>query len=68
MQTVEAFINDLGGTVEVATALELTPSTVSSWKTAGSIPKWRMDGIKKLAKRKGIEVPDSFARPQGAAA
>lgn len=63
MQTVADFIKALGGTVSVAAALDLTPSTVSSWKTAGSIPRWRMEAIRKLAKDKGKPVPDSFTKP-----
>lgn len=61
MQTVEQFIDALGGTVAVATALELAPTTVSSWKASGSIPKWRMDGIRQLAALKKLDVP-TFAK------
>lgn len=61
MQTVDQFIDALGGTVAVATALDLTPSTVSSWKASGSIPKWRIDGLRQLAALKKVEMP-SFAR------
>lgn len=62
MQTVEQFIDELGGTVAVATALDLAPTTVSSWKSSGSIPKWRMEGIRKLAALKKIEVPAAFSQ------
>lgn len=62
MQTVEQFIDELGGTVAVATALELAPTTVSSWKSSGSIPKWRMDGLRQLAALKRIEVPAGFTK------
>lgn len=68
MQTVEQFIDALGGTVAVAAAAEAPPSTVSSWKTANSIPRWRMTVLKFLAKEKGVPVPDKFApRPTPAA-
>lgn len=60
MQTVEAFIDELGGTIAVAKALDLAPTTVSSWKSANSIPKWRMDGIGRLARKRGVDVPASF--------
>ena len=63
MQTVETFIDDLGGTVAVANALDLAPTTVSSWKSSGSIPKWRMDALKAFASKQGIRVPDVFAKP-----
>lgn len=71
--TVEDFIVELGGTVAVANALDLAPTTVSSWKSSGSIPKWRMDGLRAFAAEKGIPVPASFtpaspARPSKAAA
>lgn len=67
MQTVDQFLNALGGTVAVAKALDLAPTTVSSWRASGSIPKWRMDGIRQIAADKGIECPAEFA-PQGRAA
>jgi hypothetical protein len=62
MQTVDQFIDALGGTVAVATALGLANTTVSSWKTSGSIPKWRMEGVRQLAGLKKIEVPEAFER------
>lgn len=41
MQTATEIIDSKGGTVKVAIALDLTPSTVSSWKTAKKgIPRW----------------------------
>ncbi|WP_369974079.1 carph-isopro domain-containing protein [Novosphingobium sp. GV055] len=46
----------LGGTVEVAKAIQAPPSTVSSWKTAGKIPRWRMAEIERLAKDKGVSL------------
>lgn len=68
MQTVDQFIKALGGTVAVAAALDLTPSTVSSWKASGSIPKWRMDGIRALAGDKNVKVPEAFAPSKAKAA
>ena len=41
-------IDDLGGTVAVATALGLPPSTVSSWKSSGRIQKWRKRDLDEL--------------------
>jgi len=61
MQTVEQFIDALGGTIAVATALDLPPTTVSSWKSSGSIPKWRMEGLTRLAGEKRIAIP-AFSR------
>ena len=48
MEDVKARIDRLGGTVAVATALNLPPSTVSSWKTAGRIPNWRERDVEAL--------------------
>lgn len=56
MNTATQIIDQLGGTSFVAKALDLTPSTVSSWKSSGNIPKWRMDNIKRLAAEKGVAL------------
>jgi len=54
METASDIIEALGGTVAVAVALDLAPTTVSSWKSSGSIPKWRIPGIEALAREKGV--------------
>ncbi|MBO9602571.1 MAG: hypothetical protein J7496_08695 [Novosphingobium sp.] len=66
METVEQFIDALGGTVEVANALDLAPTTVSSWKSSNSIPKWRRADLGAFAKVKGRELPAVFAQPNPA--
>ena len=66
MQTVSQFIDKLGGTIAVANGLELAPTTVSSWKTSNSIPKWREDALRSFAAAKGFPYPDSFAAPDQA--
>ena len=48
MTDAAQFIDALGGTNKVANALALAPTTVSSWKSSGSIPEWRMDKLKRL--------------------
>ena len=49
MQTASDIIEALGGTVKLANALGLTPSTVSSWKSAKrGIPRWWMREIERL--------------------
>ena len=68
MQTVEQFIDALGGTVAVANALELAPTTVSSWKSSGSIPKWRMEKLLTLAFERGVSVPQANAVAPSASA
>ena len=61
MQTISQFIVDLGGTVAVADALGVPPSTVSSWKTSNSIPHWRMEKLSELAKAKRGKLPKAAA-------
>lgn len=58
MQNAAAIIDALGGTAEVARALKLTASTVSSWKFSktGAIPAWRVPAILKLAKKRGVDL------------
>ena len=57
MKTPTEIIEALGGTVDVARALGLAPTTVSSWKKAKrGIPSWRMEKLAKLAKRRGVEL------------
>lgn len=51
MLTADQIISALGNTTRVATALNLTPSTVQSWKEANFIPGWRQDAMIALAKR-----------------
>ncbi len=68
MMTAEQIVEALGGTVSVAKALDLAPTTVSSWKTSGSIPKWRMDGIERLARKSGISLVAPTETPTGRAA
>lgn len=56
MKNATEIIDALGGTTAVARALNLTPSTVSSWKQSGSIPKWRMPGVEALAAELGADI------------
>lgn len=61
MENIEQFIDALGGTVAVATALGVPASTVSSWKSSNSIPHWRMDRLAVLATEKGVAMPKAAA-------
>jgi DNA-binding transcriptional regulator YdaS (Cro superfamily) len=57
MKTATDIIEALGGTVKVARALSLSPTTVSSWKTAKrGIPSWRWEKVEALAKREGVAL------------
>lgn len=60
MQNVGQFIDALGGTVAVANAMELAPTTVSSWKSSNSIPKWREPALRTFANEQGVEYPEDF--------
>lgn len=60
MQTVEQFIDAVGGTTSVARAMGISPSTVSSWKAAGNIPKWRVRDLATVAAEQGIAMPSEF--------
>jgi len=65
MDNASAIIDALGGTVAVARELELAPTTVSSWKQSGKIPKWRAPGIREMEASKGVDL--SSLNPQQAA-
>lgn len=61
MQTVKEFISSLGGTVFVATELDLPISTVSGWNISNSVPSWREPSLRGLARKLGKEYPGAFA-------
>ena len=61
MTNISSFIDELGGTVKVAKALDLSPTTVSSWKSSNSVPRWRRTALLDLAREAEIEAP-SFER------
>lgn len=62
MTKAAQIVDALGGTVKVANALDLTPSTVSSWKGSGKIPRWWMRDINALAQQTGVDL-DNLPRP-----
>jgi len=51
MATVDDILDELGGTGEVAAALDCPPSTVSTWRERG-IPASRWRELVTLARRK----------------
>jgi len=61
MNETATLIKALGGTSEVARAVNAPPSTVSSWKEANRIPPWRMDAVRELARLKGVNLSDAAA-------
>ncbi|MFY7837872.1 MAG: carph-isopro domain-containing protein [Novosphingobium sp.] len=64
MPNAAQIIEALGGTVAVARALSLAPTTVSSWKQSGRIPKWRMQDVKAFAAEGGVDLDALAAPPQ----
>lgn len=64
MMTADEIVDGCGGTSALADALELTPSTVSSWRAANHIPRWWHGLVLKVArKRKFPMVGDDFPLP-----
>ena len=51
MRTADEVIDSLGGTVELAAALDIWPSIVSGWRVRG-IPASRWPELVRLARRK----------------
>lgn len=58
MASASEIIDRLGGTSAVATAFDVTPSTVHGWRVHNSIPKWRRNGLLSLAADKGVLLAD----------
>ncbi len=61
MNNASDIIEALGGTFAVARELDIAPSTVSSWKQSGTIPKWRLPGIAEMARQHGVALPQPKA-------
>lgn len=64
MDTVESFIDALRGTSSVAGAMCLAPITVSCWKAAGNIPKWRIRDLANGIAYQAIAMPLPFPPSQ----
>lgn len=69
MMTVDQIVDGCGGTSALADALELTPSTVSSWRTANHIPRWWHGLVLKVAKKRkfaltGDDFPLAVRKPR----
>lgn len=54
MRTVSEIVESLGGTTAVATALVLPETTVSSWKSRGSIPPAHWSPLIAAARKRGV--------------
>lgn len=55
-QAITQIIKDFGGQTATAHALGLHVSTVDSWRRRGSIPYWRMDVLRKAARRYKVDL------------
>lgn len=62
---IDQLIHDLGGTVAVAGELGVAPSVVSTWRSTGRVPKWRVDPLKNIAAEK--DIPFTLNAPSEAA-
>lgn len=58
--SIDQFINALGGTVAVAKEHRVGPSVVSSWRKTGKVPNWRVPRIVELALAKGVPLPEDL--------
>jgi hypothetical protein len=56
MRTVSEIIESLGGTSAAATALTLPETTVSSWKSRGSIPPAYWSPLIAAARKRGASL------------
>lgn len=56
----ETVVEKIGEGVQLRACerLGVHPSTLSSWKRRGSIPNWRQDQIRRIAKDLGIELSE----------
>lgn len=63
-QTAVQIIDALGGTSAVASAHDLTPSTVSSWRTADFIPRWWQRPLLDMPKAKEIGLTEQDFPPK----
>ncbi len=65
MMTADEIVDLCGGTSALATALELTPSTVSSWREVNFIPRWWRKAVIGAARNEGkaLEIAN-FPTPE----
>lgn len=56
MVTADSIIDELGGTGQVAAALSLSDSTVSSWRARGGIPAQHWAALVRLSSERGKDV------------
>lgn len=66
MMTVDQIVDGCNGTSAVASALDLTPSTVSSWREVNFIPRWWHAPVLKVAKRAKFAMTEDDFPPKSA--
>lgn len=68
MAYAESIIGKLGGTRKAASALNIPPTTVQSWKKKGLIPAQHQGKVLETARRLGIDLKPADFFDTGAAA
>ena len=58
MQTTEIIFMALGGATAIAAETGDPVQTVHSWKSKGSIPRWRRPSLLEVARRKSVCLPN----------
>lgn len=69
VETVEQFVEAIGGTARAAEAFGVTSPAVSNWKRFGTFPAWVLGAVQRLADANDLEVaPHLFetTKPGGA--
>lgn len=60
-EAVRAVIDAFGGLTPMAKEGIAPVQTISSWRSAGRIPKWRVEAIELAAERRGLVIADIVA-------
>jgi len=56
MKTVKEIVVKLGGTVQTASALGVSPQAVSNWLHRGAVPLIHTTRIVSVARERGVEI------------
>jgi hypothetical protein len=62
----ERVILAFGGLTKAAEAIEAPITTVDSWRAKGTIPRWRIEAIRKAAEKAAVALPDDFPKSEAA--
>ena len=61
-EAVRAVIDAFGGLTALANDVMAPVQTVSSWRSAGRIPRWRVGAVEVAAGRRGLSIAE-IVRP-----